>query len=1498
MATALRYQGTAASRDGAAYKVRVRETGAVSPPALKTFDVQHIRVRKGERGANLFPGIEEASLVVDLLTDDADLLKDASAAEEGVYRCALEDDGGVARYRGYMPSDFYVRPILDEDDAVDGKVVKFPLSFEARVGFHRLEEMDFDVDPSQGRMTIAAGLCVILGKLSHGINLYCASDLFATTSEGGAMVDADPLGQTEFDPSVFFDRTDPPVDAPDDWQGHPSNCYDVLLALLGGDGEGSLRTLRMTEAPSGTIAYEVIERELLDAATYDRTGYVFDDATGAITSTFTETVDATVSEPVGGWVWESEPEEYYRHGYRQASVEYQHGKVPNLLTNGDFERWQSADPTTPAEWQTGGTLTGIGPVFGEDGKQALYLQRVDSGSTLDADTFDTLGYVELQDAHRVDVASGDILDLQADLFVEPLANSETVQEGRIAGQQVFVGFELFDGATTHHIQNGFRDTGGGRREILSDELTWENTPGYPAVLRATVGESASLRLVLPAAPADGDLRLVLYCPHDQRGETGSVIYRSLRLGFADAEGQTRTSLETTVADAGTGPKRDAVRTRLGDGPTKVFPSRLTVAGQQGYTTTWRKGFGAPGPGVPLAEYHAALLVRSQRTALRTWHGTILAAWGSRPPQHQQVLQDAQGRLIPTFTDWDVLRGRTEGEWVQSDLAAINQAATERPRGGSSVSFTGGVGRVLAGLSDRLLTRDEASELAIVRDDIAAGVQLTKIPVEALTEAVFRIGDKMILVDQETLTDQQATVSANQQANDDTITVQPVTFATPIRAGSPIITTAQVVQKALLLAEEQITLRVKKDDLLTEISLKLGEITFTAGIIKSNDWDGTTYDDGGKVGIDNPGTSGWAIAENGDAAFNNVFVRGVLTEAEGDARYYQKAEADSRFVNATGDAMTGPLTIQGGTAWHAGNDGAGSGLDADTVDGHQAAAFPRKAEQATITGAWAFDSVTSFDDSVYFNEEVEFVETALFQAIVSLAADLLPTTAYTSILGSADKKFLALHVAELIVSTLVASEERVTMAGRLLVGLGNELIQDVAAADAAIVVKANNLSEGDILHFEARGQVEFMAVQTDNGASGGGYSYGVTRNLDGTGANDWKAGDGVFNTGQAGTGFIDLHALNSLTNSGTVSGPTIAFYERTGAAYNAISLRAVVGNLRNKYGYGDAGIYGLAAGDPSADHVTIDATNGLRFRDGGATLAQLVGGTFTFGNNLSYDGTTLDAGGWEIAAAAIKKSASSGSLVLDSALKALRLFSDNEQTERTRISPAQVFLADPGNTVDILTDATERTFDNYTTESSPELVTVDLTDAYENVGDYDFVEIVFDAKCNSSNISTGTYDTLADAYVDLVLGWNRVGVGAESVAYRFPINGVGTWTNSLRLVVPRHTISGGLADQVEVLRWQGVDRSGAGGSFDDAYEVTVRNLEVTAFHAFTEVNAAGVRTRMTANSETTVDGEGIVTNDIQVFDQILIGGSGHFLRIDGDTLYFHHPDGGRKQIAGF
>ena len=69
----------------------------------------------------------------------------------------------------------------------------------------------------------------------------------------------------------------------------------------------------------------------------------------------------------------------------------------------------------------------------------------------------------------------------------------------------------------------------------------------------------------------------------------------------------------------------------------------------------------------------------------------------------------------------------------------------------------------------------------------------------------------------------------------------------------------------------------------------------------------------------------------------------------------------------------------------------------------------------------------------------------------------------------------------------------------------------------------------------------------SGSSGSGpYTYTITRNLDGSGANNWTAGDAVFNTGTTNSGFIDLYSSAGVISG---SGPTIVGNVRTGTTYN-------------------------------------------------------------------------------------------------------------------------------------------------------------------------------------------------------------------------------------------------------------------------------------------------------------------------------------------------------------
>ena len=222
---------------------------------------------------------------------------------------------------------------------------------------------------------------------------------------------------------------------------------------------------------------------------------------------------------------------------------------------------------------------------------------------------------------------------------------------------------------------------------------------------------------------------------------------------------------------------------------------------------------------------------------------------------------------------------------------------------------------------------------------------------------------------------------------------------------------------------------------------------------------------------------------------------------------------------------------------------------------------------------------------------------------TFATHVNPLTNYVSNLGALAKKFLALHAAELWVETLVAQNTLATIGGRILVGPTNPLTVDLAAATTTITVKYNNFANGDRVYLEANGAVEWMAITSAAGGSAGAYTYSVTRNLDGSGANDWAAGDAVFSTGQTGAGYIDLYSVRSLRSASHL-GPTIVGNVRTGTTYSDLVERWAIGNLDGLFGYSGA-TYGAAFGDPSAAWVKIDPTNGIRIGHNATTKIALT-----------------------------------------------------------------------------------------------------------------------------------------------------------------------------------------------------------------------------------------------------------------------------------------------------
>jgi len=247
-------------------------------------------------------------------------------------------------------------------------------------------------------------------------------------------------------------------------------------------------------------------------------------------------------------------------------------------------------------------------------------------------------------------------------------------------------------------------------------------------------------------------------------------------------------------------------------------------------------------------------------------------------------------------------------------------------------------------------------------------------------------------------------------------------------------------------------------------------------------------------------------------------------------------------------------------------------------------------------------------------------------------DVLPETNYDVNLGAINKKWLTIHAAEAWFETLVAQETIATIGGRILVGPTTTLTRDLAAATTTIYVKHNQMTSGNRGYMEANGKVEFFAITSGPALQGAGdYAYSVTRNLDGTGANDWYAGDAMFNMGTTGNGWIDLYSIRGV-KSASQYGPTIVGNVRLSATYNDWAERWAAGNLNGLYGYG-VDTYGFAAGNPAAAWAAMDATNGVRIMAGNQTRLQLgITGNLRLYNpsgtpviSLDNDGSSYFAG---------------------------------------------------------------------------------------------------------------------------------------------------------------------------------------------------------------------------------------------------------------------------------
>ena len=112
----------------------------------------------------------------------------------------------------------------------------------------------------------------------------------------------------------------------------------------------------------------------------------------------------------------------------------------------------------------------------------------------------------------------------------------------------------------------------------------------------------------------------------------------------------------------------------------------------------------------------------------------------------------------------------------------------------------------------------------------------------------------------------------------------------------------------------------------------------------------TYNPSGGAGSDTSTGVGLALASGkGIVGYANGYIRNIITWTSGSA--ITIGQAGTVLINAINllPGSTGTAQVNSNVIWHAGNDGSGSGLDADTVDGLNSTSFLRSDANDVTSG---------------------------------------------------------------------------------------------------------------------------------------------------------------------------------------------------------------------------------------------------------------------------------------------------------------------------------------------------------------------------------------------------------------------------------------------------------------------------------------------------------------------------------------------------------------------
>lgn len=314
---------------------------------------------------------------------------------------------------------------------------------------------------------------------------------------------------------------------------------------------------------------------------------------------------------------------------------------------------------------------------------------------------------------------------------------------------------------------------------------------------------------------------------------------------------------------------------------------------------------------------------------------------------------------------------------------------------------------------------------------------------------------------------------------------------------------------------------------------------------------------------------------------------------------------SGAVNAiAGNGLTGGGTTAADFTFNVGA-GAGIAVDPDAVRvllaGSSGLALPGAALAVDQTYPFAWSGVQTHAAGSAFAGGID--------------SSLIPNLTDTYDLGSSSKMWRKGWLSEL--DAVLFAKNTITLLGGWFIVGKNEGVLAVASGTGTTVDFGIAMTLNQFVLFRGALQVEYMKV----GTLVSGTTYNVTRDLDGTGANNWVAGSVFLVLGISGDGRIELNASST---------PRISVL-RQGATYNAQTEMARLGDMNGAYGVASE-LYGFGVGDyAGGNYLEYDTSGGFKLVAGAGAISidasgisiggtgQLVNfyKTAAFSTNLGY-----------------------------------------------------------------------------------------------------------------------------------------------------------------------------------------------------------------------------------------------------------------------------------------